>query len=323
MAGASVEIIGRNGLPVLTRNQRCGRSRSLPGSEELPARTARRCCISHDAAATARSCRSISAAARSTCRASKSAAWKAMPIARALSAYLFSDRGIYRPGEEIRAGAFDSQPGLEPRPRPACRCGWKSPTRRASSIRRETFKPGAAGFGEILQPTKETSPTGTYTLSLSIVRDQYRADLIGSTTVQVRDFQPDRLRMKAAFSATSLDGWVPPDDPRSVRPTRKPVRHAGGEPPHRVAADAQPEHSLVPRVSGLSSSTIRSSRAKASANRSQKRRPTRRATPRSRSTCNASRARRIACTSWRKASKPTAAAASLPRQRNSCRACRT
>jgi uncharacterized protein YfaS (alpha-2-macroglobulin family) len=44
------------------------------------------------------------------------------------------------------------------------------------------------------------------------VRDQYRADLIGSTTVQVRDFQPDRLRMKATFSAASADGWVPPDN---------------------------------------------------------------------------------------------------------------
>ena len=35
------------------------------------------------------------------------------------------------------------------------------------------------------------------------LRDQYNADLIGSTTVQVRDFQPDRLRMKASFSAAS------------------------------------------------------------------------------------------------------------------------
>ena len=67
-------------------------------------------------------------------------------------------------------------------------------------VRRETYLPGAAGFGEILHATKESSPTGTYTLSLSIVRNQYDADLIGSTTVQVRDFQPDRLRMKAGFS---------------------------------------------------------------------------------------------------------------------------
>ncbi len=129
----------------------------------------------------------------------------------ALSAYIFSDRGIYRPGEEIRAGALvrnqDWSRGLSGLP---LRLEVTDP--QGTVIRRETFKPGAAGFGEILQPTKETSPTGTYTLSLSIVRDQYSADLIGSTTVQVRDFQPDRLRMKATFSATSADGWVPPDN---------------------------------------------------------------------------------------------------------------
>jgi uncharacterized protein YfaS (alpha-2-macroglobulin family) len=43
------------------------------------------------------------------------------------------------------------------------------------------------------------------------VRNQHDADLIGSTTVQVRDFQPDRLRMKAGFSTESLEGWVAPE----------------------------------------------------------------------------------------------------------------
>ena len=79
-------------------------------------------------------------------------------------------------------------------------------------VRRQMYSAGAAGFGEILHDTKETSPTGTYTLSLSIVRDRHNADLIGSTTVQVRDFQPDRLRMRATFSASSLEGWVSPEN---------------------------------------------------------------------------------------------------------------
>lgn len=128
----------------------------------------------------------------------------------ALAAYLFSDRGIYRPGEQIRAAAIvrnqDWSGNLERLP---LRLEVTDP--RGSVVRRETYLPGAAGFGEILHATKEISPTGTYTLALSIVRDQYRADLIGSTTVQVRDFQPDRLRMKASFSSQSLDGWVAPE----------------------------------------------------------------------------------------------------------------
>ena len=128
----------------------------------------------------------------------------------ALAAYLFSDRGIYRPGEQIRAAAIvrnqDWSSNLDRLP---LRLEVTDP--RGIVVRRETYLPGAAGFGEILHATKESSPTGTYTLSLSIVRSQYDSDLIGSTTVQVRDFQPDRLRMKAGFSTESLDGWVAPE----------------------------------------------------------------------------------------------------------------
>lgn len=128
----------------------------------------------------------------------------------ALAAYLFSDRGIYRPGEQIRAAAIvrnqDWSGNLEKLP---LRLEVTDP--RGVVVRRETYLPGKAGFGEILHATKESSPSGTYTLSLSIVRSQYDADLIGSTTVQVRDFLPDRMRMKAGFSTESLDGWVAPD----------------------------------------------------------------------------------------------------------------
>ncbi|HEY5807624.1 MAG TPA: alpha-2-macroglobulin, partial [Povalibacter sp.] len=129
----------------------------------------------------------------------------------ALSAYLFSDRGIYRPGEEIRAAAIiRSQDWNRRFGGVPLRLEITDP--RGTVIRRETFVPGPAGFGEIRQPTRETSPTGTYTLSISVLRNENYGDLIGSTTVQVRDFLPDRLRMAATFSTQSADGWVSPDN---------------------------------------------------------------------------------------------------------------
>ncbi|MBL8269960.1 alpha-2-macroglobulin, partial [Steroidobacter sp.] len=210
IAGASVEIIGRNGLPVLTETSdaeghvRFPELRSFQREKAPVLYLARRGGDSSFLPLDQRG-RSLDLS-RFDIGGVESNADRA-----ALSAYIFSDRGIYRPGEEIRAGALirsqDWSRGLSGLP---LRLEVVDP--QGTVIRRETFKPGPAGFGEIAQPTKETSPTGTYTLSLSIVRDQYSADLIGSTTVQVRDFQPDRLRMKASFSATSADGWVPPDD---------------------------------------------------------------------------------------------------------------
>jgi uncharacterized protein YfaS (alpha-2-macroglobulin family) len=132
------------------------------------------------------------------------------PNRAALSAYLFSDRGIYRPGEQIRLASIvrsqDWQQRLSGVP---LRLEVTDP--RGTLLRRETFAPGAAGFNEVLHDTKESSPTGTYTFTLSIIRNEHASDVIGSTTVQVRDFLPDRLRMQVDFSATSIDGWVSPD----------------------------------------------------------------------------------------------------------------
>ncbi|HMN44184.1 MAG TPA: alpha-2-macroglobulin [Povalibacter sp.] len=214
VAGASVDIIGRNGLPVLTETTdaeghvRFPELKSFKREQQPVLYLARR--------------------GGDSSFMPLSQGWdergRALDLSRfdvggvqsnadrgALSAYLFSDRGIYRPGEEIRAAAivrsqdwnrkFDGVP---------LRLEITDP--RGTVIRRETFVPGPAGFGEIRQPTRETSPTGTYTISLSVVRNENYGDLIGSTTVQVRDFLPDRLRMSATFSAQSADGWVAPDD---------------------------------------------------------------------------------------------------------------
>jgi uncharacterized protein YfaS (alpha-2-macroglobulin family) len=210
IAGASVEIIGRNGLPVLTQTSdgeghvRFPALNSFQREKSPVLYLARRGGDSSFLPLDQRG-RSLDLS-RFDVGGVESAAERT-----ALSAYLFSDRGIYRPGEEIHAGALlRNQEWTGRMSDVPLRLEVTDP--QGTVIRRETFRAGPAGFGEIKQPTKETSPTGTYTLSLSIVRDQYSADLIGSTTVQVRDFQPDRLRMKAAFSATSVDGWVTPDD---------------------------------------------------------------------------------------------------------------
>jgi hypothetical protein len=129
----------------------------------------------------------------------------------ALTAYLFSDRGIYRPGEQVRLGALvrseDWQQSLDGVP-----LQLEVTDPRGMTIRREAFVPGRAGFDEIRHDTKITAPTGLYTFSISTVRKDRGRNLIGSTTVQVREFQPDRLRMRTVYSSASPEGWVSPTD---------------------------------------------------------------------------------------------------------------
>lgn len=127
-----------------------------------------------------------------------------------LTAYLFSDRGLYRPGDEIRVGAIiktlDWRSTLAGVP---LRVEVSDP--RGTLVKREAIRLSAAGFEEIHYTPRETAPTGDYTVSLAIIKSPTEEDPIGSITVRVQEFQPDRLHMNVHLSKESAGGWVTPD----------------------------------------------------------------------------------------------------------------
>ncbi len=127
-----------------------------------------------------------------------------------LSAYLFSDRGVYRPGDAFHVGVI-----VKP-------ADWATPLAgipleavisdaRGLEVKRQRLRLSAQGFEELGYTTSETSPTGAWTVSLYIVKDGRAGALLGTVTVQVREFQPDRMTMAAHLSAESVNGWVSPD----------------------------------------------------------------------------------------------------------------
>ncbi len=203
-----------------------------------------------------------------------------------LSAYLFCDRGLYR---------------LERKSTPASivrTLDWKSsvqgvPLRleitdpRGVSVRNEPFKPGPAGFSEIRYSTRTSSPAGNYTISVSLVHPRGDVALLGSTTVQVRDFLPDRLRMATHFSTEAAEGWVSPD---ALRATIN-LQNLFGTPAanRRVTAHMtlSPAFPRLYRLPPDISSTIRRPRARASTKPSLPRPRTTKA--RQPSTCNSQR----------------------------------
>lgn len=128
-----------------------------------------------------------------------------------LTAYLFSDRGIYRPGDEMRIGMIVKS------------ADWSSALAgvpletvisdaRGLEVHRRKISLSASGFEEMRYTTEETSPTGSYTASIYIVKDGYRANLLGTTSVKVEEFLPDRLNIATRFSSDSTQGWVAPKD---------------------------------------------------------------------------------------------------------------
>lgn len=132
-----------------------------------------------------------------------------------LSAVLFSDRGIYRPGDTIHVGMItktaDWSKDLAGVPLEA-----EMLDSRGLTVARERFRLPAGGFTELSHTTADSAPTGTYAVNLYIVKDDRPDAQIGTTTVRVQEFEPDRMKISAHLSATSLDGWVAPADLKAL-----------------------------------------------------------------------------------------------------------
>jgi alpha-2-macroglobulin len=131
--------------------------------------------------------------------------------AERLQAYVFSDRGIYRPGDTIHA-AFLVRTGDFAKDLAGVPLEVSVTDPRGRVLRRLPMRLPAGGFGEISVPTEETSPTGNYELSVFIVKDGHAGDLLGTSSVRVQEFLPDRLKLNLHLSAESLAGWVQPGD---------------------------------------------------------------------------------------------------------------
>ncbi|CAA2099897.1 putative lipoprotein YfhM [Variovorax paradoxus] len=146
---------------------------------------------------------------------------RAAGVPNQMTAYVFSDRGIYRPGDTmhiammVKAGNW----GTSLRDLPL---ETEILDARGLSVRREKLKLGPGGAAEIAHTTQDTSPTGNYTVNLYLPREsspgapEVEGLLIGSTTVKVQEFLPDRTKVIAKLSSEAAEGWVKPKDLKAL-----------------------------------------------------------------------------------------------------------
>ncbi len=135
-----------------------------------------------------------------------------------LNAYLFSDRGIYRPGETMHIGMIVKNADWA-RPLAGVPLQAEVLDARGLAVKRERVRVGAGGFLELSHTTQDTSSTGNYTVNLNILKGDQVLRQIGSTTVKVQEFMPDRMKVTAQLitagnvpAAALSDGWVHPKD---------------------------------------------------------------------------------------------------------------
>lgn len=151
-----------------------------------------------------------------------------------LSAYAFSDRGIYRPGETAHIamiartanwkGALDGLP-LEV----------EITDPRGLPVMKQRIKLSASGFESFDFASRDTSATGDYQVGIYIIKNDHRDQQIGSTSFKIRDFEPDRLKVNATLTDYMVEGWIKPEEAKA----KIKAMHLFGSPANdrRVEAD--------------------------------------------------------------------------------------
>ncbi len=72
---------------------------------------------------------------------------------------------------------------------------------------------GASGFNELSYTTDENSPTGEWNVYLYLIgKNNDTSTLLGHTAINVKEFEPDQLKVKLALTPNRQQGWVKPSE---------------------------------------------------------------------------------------------------------------
>ena len=128
-----------------------------------------------------------------------------------LDAFVFTERGVYRPGDEIHIGLVVKQRswGGNLKGLPI-----ETEVLDARDLRVQTKKLTLpeTGFTELSYQTANESPTGLYTFNVYLIKDNRRSSLLGSATAQVKEFLPDRMKIETRLSKGAPRGWIHPKE---------------------------------------------------------------------------------------------------------------
>jgi len=119
-----------------------------------------------------------------------------------LNAYVFSQRGMFRPGETLHFGCVIRRADWAPLPADMpLEAELRDPAGRV--VLKKNFTAGREGMALLDWRSSETSTTGRYTLNVTPAGSH---EVLGSASVRVEEFQPDTLNIKV--SAPSAKGWT-------------------------------------------------------------------------------------------------------------------
>lgn len=129
-----------------------------------------------------------------------------------LEGYIFSDRGIYRPGEGVHLGYIVKNSDWS-RDVSGLNLEMEVTDPKGSVIvHRKNLSPTKVGLSAFDFETGATWPTGTYSATLFVKKKKRYRSQVTSVSFKVEEFMPDRLKISAKFSTPPNKGWLKPKD---------------------------------------------------------------------------------------------------------------
>jgi uncharacterized protein YfaS (alpha-2-macroglobulin family) len=123
-----------------------------------------------------------------------------------LRAVIFSDRGMYRPGEDGHFGIIVKRNDWRTVGGVAVDIELDGP--RGNTFLKERQRLPEDGFIEQAFKFRPTDDTGQYQAAVYLLgKDDKRKRLLGSTAIQVEEFQPDTMRIHTAIVGGEAAGW--------------------------------------------------------------------------------------------------------------------
>ncbi|MDR2550274.1 MAG: alpha-2-macroglobulin [Desulfobulbus sp.] len=214
VAGAKVEIIGRNGLAVAEAHTDEQGQASFPGMDEL-----RREKKPIALVASLHNDLSFLPLGRDEHAVDLSrfdiGGMENAQSPDQVSAALFTDRGLYRPGETVHIGsilrAADWNTRIEDMP-----VEMEITDPRGSTVWNQRKKCPENGFDGIDFTVGETAPAGSYSVSVYLIKENKRGVWIGGTEFTVGDFEPDRMKVAVSLAEPKPIGWLQPEKVKAL-----------------------------------------------------------------------------------------------------------
>ncbi|MDE6481524.1 MAG: hypothetical protein K2L25_01740 [Alphaproteobacteria bacterium] len=128
----------------------------------------------------------------------------------ALNAFLFTDRGIYRPGEAIIIGGIVKNKSFKPIPGIPVKLEMRDARGRIAF--EKTFSLTADGMFDIKYSVPENAPVGEYNFQLySLNAKNKTQDILGYSSFRVEEFTPDTMKITLNVPGADDAGWMAPE----------------------------------------------------------------------------------------------------------------